>query len=249
MADLILYSLIGGLFSLAGGFLILWRRRDLEQFMLPLLSFAAGAFLATAFFDILPEALEAVDEPHVIMIWLVAGFVAFFTIERFLMRTRALEHNHSHADHTESLPLLIIFGDTLHNFMDGILIGLAFIANPAAGLATALAVAAHEIPQEIGDFTILLNQKWHPRNIIGVNVAQSLATLPGAFLGYWGGQIITPSVPLLLAFASGIFIYLGASSLIPEIHHQAEHRYFWRVFLPFIFSLAIVYYFILLAHH
>jgi zinc and cadmium transporter len=183
-----------------------------------------------------------VDEPHPLMIALLVGFIAFFALERLLMRytSKHEQHDHatSHADHTESLPILLIAGDSLHNLLDGIVIGLSFIVDPSLGLITALVVAAHEIPQEIGDFSILLNQGWSKGKVILINILQSLLTVPGALIGYFAGQAVEPSLPYLLAGAAGIFTYIAASDLIPEIHHHAGHKHAYRVL--FIVTLGIV---------
>ncbi len=251
MTLLLWYSLIAGLFSLVGGLILLGTGVFYKKIITSLLSFAAGAFLGAAFLDILPEAIESVDEPHPIFIAALVGFVLFFALERGLMKYFHRPHHdsHDHEDHTESLPFLVILGDTFHNFLDGIVIALAYIANPALGLTAALAIAAHEIPQEIGDFSILLNQGWPKSRIIMVNILQSLMTVPGVLLGYYGGMAVEPQLPYLLGAAAGIFIYLAASDLIPEIHHHAGHKHFFRVLIPMVLSMVVVGYLVSLAHN
>lgn len=232
MIELLSYSLVAGVLSLAGGLLLVWRSDLAKRFILPLLAFAAGAFLGASFLDILPEALEMVEEPHPVLIAGLVGFLIFFAMERLFMRY--FHHHHQtneHADHTESLPFLLILGDSIHNFLDGVVIALSYLANPTLGLVTTLAVAAHEIPQEIGDFSVLLNQGWSKKKIIMINVLQSLLTVPGVLLGYYGGQLVEPYLPYLLAGAAGIFIYIAASDLIPEIHHHASHKYVYGVLI------------------
>ncbi|MDP4030896.1 MAG: ZIP family metal transporter [Patescibacteria group bacterium] len=242
MGLLIFYSLIGGVFSLAGGLLLLWKYTWIQRLITPLLSFAAGAFLGAALLDILPEVLEKTSRPQPFLVALLVGFVVWFILERLIM-TYFFQHRHrqeTHSDHTESLPLLLILGDSLHNFLDGIVIALAYVANPALGLTTTLAVAAHEIPQEIGDFSILLYRGWSKRKVVLINVLQSLLTVPGAILGYYLGQAFAPQLLYLLAAAAGIFIYLAASDIIPEVHHQAGHKQFFPVVLPLLLSLTLV---------
>lgn len=242
MGLLIFYSLVGGVFSLIGGLLLLWRYDLIQRLVTPLLSFAAGAFLSAALLDLLPEALETTLEPQPVLLSLLLGFVAWFVMERLIM-TSFLKHRTGqkvHSDHTESLPVLLILGDSLHNFLDGIVIALAYAANPALGLTTALAVAAHEIPQEIGDFSILLYRGWPKRKVALINILQSLLTVPGVILGFYLGQILEPQLPFLLAASAGIFIYLAASDIIPEIHHRAGHKHFFPVVLPLLLSLSLV---------
>lgn len=239
--NLLFYSLIGGLFSLIGGLIVLWKSAYAEKIIFPLISFGAGAFMAAAFFDILPEALESAGEVHPVMTATLAGFIIFFILDRLLMRFIHPEHEIlKHSDHTETLPALLILGDFIHNFMDGIVIAIAYVASPALGLPTALAIAAHEIPQEIGDFSILLKLKWKKQNIIAVNILQSLVTIPGVFIGYELGQLINPYLPYLLGATAGIFIYIAASDLIPELHHQSGHKHFFSVIVPFILSVVLI---------
>ncbi len=249
MNDVLFYSLVGGLFSLIGGFLLLLNEKLTQRLMTPLIAFGAGAFLGAAFLDILPEAVEQADEAHPIFIAVLVGFIGFFILERLIMRLKGLHrHETAHSEHTEPLPLLLIIGDCLHNFLDGIVIALAYVASPTIGFPTALAIAAHEIPQEIGDFAILLSLKWGRKKIIAINILQSLLTIPGVFLGLYLGHLLEPYITLLLGGAAGVFIYIAASDLIPELHHRAGHTHVFRVVLPLILSVVLIYYFTSLAH-
>lgn len=249
MTQLVLYGLIAGLFSLIGGFIVLWRSEQVLKIITPLLAFAAGSFLAVSFLDLLPEAVESVQEPHYIFIALLVGFSLFFFLERVLMRYfHQHQDNIEHGDHTESLPLLLVLGDSLHNFLDGIVIALSFIANPALGMTTALAIAAHELPQEIGDFSILLDRGWSKGRIIGVNIASSLLTILGAVITFYTASLFESWIPYLLGGVSGIFIYIAASDLIPEIHHRAGHKSLYRVFSAFLLGILLVGYLIMQTH-
>ena len=249
MNELIFYSLIGGLFSLTGGILLLLNSSLTEKIITPLISFGAGAFLAAAFLDILPEAVERTNEPHDVFISALVGFILFFILERLKMIISG-GHNakHIHSEHTESLPFLLILGDCIHNFLDGIVIAIAYIANPVLGLPAALAIAAHEVPQEIGDFAILLNLKWSKKKIIIINIFQSLLTVPGVLVGYYISTFIEPYITLFLGGAAGVFIYLAATDIIPELHHRAGHKQFFQVVIPFIGSILLVYFLVELAH-
>ncbi|MEK7646457.1 MAG: ZIP family metal transporter [Patescibacteria group bacterium] len=249
MLSLILYSLLAGLFSLLGGALVIWRSAQVMKFINPLITFGAGAFLGVSFLDLLPEAVEMVEEPHPVFIAAVVGFFLFFALERTLMRY--MKHSHekkAHDDHTESLPVLVVIGDTFHNFLDGIVIGLAFVANPLLGLPTALAIAAHEIPQEIGDFAILLDQGWSKGKIFLINILSSLLTIVGALVGYLAVGLFQPSLPYLLAGTAGVFLYIAASDLIPEIHHRAGHKALYSILFFFLLGLVSIGYLVSLAH-
>lgn len=247
MLQLVLLSLVGGLFSLIGGIFLLFNLRLAKKIITILLSFAAGAFLTTAFIDIIPEAVEMVEEPHPVFFAVLAGFTIFFIAERALM-TYKKRDAHEHSEHTESLAFLVILGDIIHNFLDGVLIAIAFIANPALGLATAIGIAAHEIPQEIADFSILISNGWKKSSIILVNILQSLMTIPGALLGFYASQYFVSQMHILLGIAGGIFIYISASDLIPELHHKSGHNHFFRIVTPFLASILLVSYLIISSH-
>ena len=249
MADLLVLSLIGGLFSLIGGIFLLWKAELTNKLIIPLISFGAGAFLGAAFLDILPEALELTGDPNPVLKATVVGFIIFFVLERLVMKFFPHYHGkHQHSEHTESLPLLLIAADCIHNFFDGIVIALAYIADPLLGLPAAIAIASHELPQEIGDFSVLMHLGWKKRNIIIVNVLQSLITIPGVFLGIYLGTTIKGYLPLLLGATAGIFIYLAASDLVPELHHRSGHKHFFRIILPFITSIFLLQQILSLLH-
>lgn len=256
MMTLLFYSLIGGLFSLVGAFVLLWRADLAKKVMTSLLAFAAGAFLGVAFLDLLPEAIETGADPHSVFVAALVGFVFFFVLERGIMKFHPHAKHHTdigdehpgHSEHTEPLPALIVIGDIFHNFLDGVVIALAYIANPVIGLVATLGVAAHEIPQEVGDAGVLLSQGWSKKKIIWVNVLQSLATIPGVLVGYYGGMRLEPVLPMLLAGVSGIFFYIAASDLIPEIHHRTGHKHFYRVVIPLVASMIILGYLVSIAH-
>lgn len=249
--ELIFYGLIGSLFSLAGGVALLWKREWVKRIMTSLLAFAAAAFLGVSFLDLLPEAVEAVTEPHYVFIAFLVGLTFFFALERFLMKNFG-KHDHIHGEtedeHTETLPALVIAGDSLHNFLDGIAIALAYVADPALGLTAALAIAAHEIPHEIGDFSILLDRGWSNAKVLWVNVLSGLTTFIGIGLGYYAATSIEGLLPYMLAAVAGVFTYIGLSDLIPEIHHRAGHKHFYRVLIPFVLGLALIGYLISKTH-
>ena len=248
-AELLFYSLLGGVFSLIGGLVLLWRSDLAHRMMTTLISIGAGAFLGAALLDMIPEALEQTEDWSPIMVAVVYEYSIFFILERFLMRYfKGHLGAQSHSDHTESLPFLLILGDSLHNFLDGIIIAIAYTANPVLGLPTALAIAAHGIPQEIGDFSILLKLGWPKMKILAVNILQSLLTIPGVFIGYYLGQFIEGYVPLFLGGAAGTFIYIAASNIIPELHHQSGHKYFFRIVAPLVASIVVIFFLVKFAH-
>ncbi len=248
--ELVFYGLIGSVLSLIGGLVLLWHSAWIKKIMIYLLAFAAGTFLAVSFLDLLPEAVEMVAEPHLVFIAFIVGVALFFGLERVLMtyfHGRG-KGEHSHSDHMESISALLIVGDSLHNFLDGVVIAVAYVANPALGLTTALAVAAHEVPQEVADFGILLDRGWSKGRIILVNLLCALASLLGVWVGYAFITTFEGLLPYVLAGVAGIFSYIALSDVIPEVHHRAGHKHFFEVWITFIAGLVLVGYLIMTTH-
>lgn len=249
MSALILYTLIGSLFSLVGGLLLLWHAEFAQRITNLLFAFGAGAFIGISFLDLLPEAIGMVEEPHVVLIASLAGFTLFFALERLSMKHMHFSGEHAHEAHSETLPWMTVIADTLHNFLDGVVIALAYIANPALGLPTALAIAAHEIPQEIGEFAILLDQGWTKSKIIMANVFSALAAFAGIGVAYIALPFFEAYLPILIGAVAGIFIYIAASQLIPEIHHRAGHTHAYRILATFLAGVLVIGYVITLMRH
>ena len=216
------WSLIGGVVSLLGGVALLGSRARREAIARWALPFGAGALLAAAFFDLLPEAIHAGVAENVLP-WALGGFLAFFVLERTI---HWFHHHHGHGDagHTEGRDAaqrsLIILGDSVHNLIDGVGIGAAFLIDIPTGIVTSLAVAAHEIPQEIGDFGFLLSRGMSPKRTIIVNLLSSLATVVGATGVYLLGSQVDIPLSSILALTAGFFIYIAASDIIPDIHER-----------------------------
>ncbi len=216
----------GSIISLSGGLYLLYGKRGAKKLQRYAVSFAAGALLAASFFDLLPEAF-AHGEPRAVSMAILIAFLAFFLLERGL---NWFHHHHEHEDkkgrkEKHRTTALIIIGDTLHNFIDGLAIGAAFLVSPAVGVVTTFAVAAHEIPQEIGDFGLLLARGMKKKMVVIVNLLSALITIVGAGLVYgFGGSLQLPE-SILLASIAGFFIYIAASDIIPTIHHESEKRY------------------------
>lgn len=228
MADIgtvLFWSLVGSVVSLIGGLALmrLATRRELAIRMA--LPFGAGALLAAAFLGLLPEAVEGFGI-HQTAAWALGGFLAFFVLERLLGWFHHHHHDGNEAENARNKThaTLVIVGDTLHNLIDGIALGAAFLVSIPAGIATAVAVAAHEIPQEIGDFGILLGKGMKPRRVIIVNVLSALATVVGAMTVYLLGNAAAIDPSPLLALAAGFFIYVAAADIIPDIHERPRRE-------------------------
>lgn len=224
--QVIFWSFVGSVFSLLGGVLLVGSKKLRDTAVRFGLPFGAGALLAAAFLGLLPEAVEGSDI-HVTALYALSGFLGFFILERLLGWFHHHESHHHdtiHGKRNATHQWLVIVGDTLHNAIDGVAIGAAFLINPAAGIGTALAVAAHEIPQEIGDFSILLGKGMRARNVILVNLVSALATVVTALATYLLGDSLNFNPAFLIAIAAGFFIYIAASDIIPDIHEKPRRE-------------------------
>lgn len=218
--------LLSSIVPLLGG-VVLLRSEGLRKKAIRLgMPFGAGALLAAAFLGVFPEAVEGSDA-HTASIYALGGFLSFFLLERMLGWFHHHEsHHHSevHGRRDSAHQNLVVIGDTLHNAIDGVAVGAAFLVSPVAGIGAALAVAAHEIPQEIGDFSILLARGMKPRRILLINLLSALAMMVTATLTFvLGGQLDVNPAPLL-AIAAGLFIYIAASDIIPDIHEKPRQE-------------------------
>ena len=229
---IILFCLLGGLLSVLAAALFLVLRESLRNHLLPhLVSFATGALLGAAFLGLLPHALASVDssDTHVIPMTVLLGLLGFFVLEKLVL------WRHCHADHCEvhapdqqsrdhSTGTMILIGDGLHNFLDGILIAAAFLTDIHLGIVTSLAVAAHEIPQEVGDFAVLLHGGFSRGRAFTYNVLTSLTTVFGGVLAYFSLQQMQVALPYVLAIAASSFIYIAVADLIPTLHQRVDGK-------------------------
>lgn len=238
MLYVIIFSLIGGLFSLIGA-LILFRNKDqaskVVQYATP---FAAGVLLAAAFTGLLPEAIEQSNDASGILLAAFVSFMLFFFLERFL---QVFHHHHEHEERKKkSSTALIVIGDTLHNALDGVAIGAAFLINAPTGIVAAFAVAFHEVPQEIGDFGLLLKNGVKKKKVIIINVVSALATTVTAVVIFGFGNGESEIVPYLLAITAGFFIYIAASDIIPEIHAKSTEKFDLRPWMLLLGAITIM---------
>ena len=218
---ILLFTFLGSIASLIGGIILLFKEKFAISIAHYLTSFAAGILLGTAFLDLFPESMDLSEKfGGNIFLWGLVGFLVFFLVERSIHWYHYHSHGHtSKSVKTSTVPLLMI-SDTVHNFIDGIVMALTFLVSVPLGIITSLAVIAHEIPQEIGDFGVMLHHGIKRKRIVLVNLISALAALIGATLAYFIGSSIEAYLPIFLSMAAGFFIYIAASDLIPEIHHQ-----------------------------
>lgn len=232
---ILVFTLIGSVLSLGLGILLLAKEKLAKSISHYLSSFAAGVLLAAAFIDLLPEALEHAEESGGdinIFLWVLLGILAFFVMERFI---HWFHHHHDHQEASKerkSIIPLIVLGDTVHNFIDGVVIAATFLVDIKLGILTTFAVAAHEIPQEVGDFGVMLHRGLKRSKILLINIFSALAALTGAILTYLVGEGTENILPILLSLAAGFFIYISLSDLIPEIHSEDRKNVaFWETIL------------------
>jgi zinc and cadmium transporter len=244
---IIVFSLIGGVVSLIGGMILISRQSWAEKLATYATPFAAGALLAAVFLDLLKEGVEQ-SGADIVLLFALIGMSVFFLAERLF---RWFHHHHVHADSNSDPTVgLIILGDTLHNALDGIAIAASFLISIPTGIITTIAVSAHEIPQEIGDFGVLLKKGLSRKKVILVNVLSALATVIAAVITFAIGSSEGTSIGALLGLSAGFLLYIAASDLIPTIHEESPVNKFLdlRSFL-FIAGILIVAVSINIAHH
>lgn len=222
---ILLFTCLASLGSLIGGFFLLTRKNLSISLLHYLTAFSAGTLLGTAFFDLLPEAFEHSKDSSIFS-YALLGFMVLFLMERFLHWFHHHSYKEDHEDriHDKSIIPLIIVTDSVHNFIDGVVIALTFLVSIPLGIITTLAIIAHELPQEIGDFGILLKVGLSRGRVLFVNILSALAAMVGALAGFFVGESIEWYLPALLAVAAGFFIYIAAADLVPEIHREHKRK-------------------------
>lgn len=211
--------IVGSALSLVGGALLLKAKKQRQRALLLTLPLGAGALLAAAFFDLLPESFER-GEPRMMLLWALMGFITFFVLERCATWFHH-HHEHSHDDaKNKGQRRLIVAGDIMHNAIDGIAIGAAFLVSIPTGIITTLAVSAHEIPKELGTFAMLMSRGWKDSTVLIANILTAVATIVTAVFVYVVGSDVGLPIGPLLAVTAGCFIYVASSDIIPDIHEQ-----------------------------
>jgi len=226
LAWIVAATVVGAVLSVLAAAAFAWRASPARVPML--ISYAIGALLGAVFLEILPHALEQVASVHSLTAVILFGILLFFIMEKLVLwrhcHTEECEAHDPHvaADDHGRGGMMIMVGDTIHNFVDGILIATAFMADTALGIVTAAAIIAHEIPQEVGDFLILLHSGFGRARALLFNLVTSLATLIGGLLAYLALQPLQQWIPVLLGFAVASMLYVAVADLIPGLHRRPE---------------------------
>ena len=234
---IILFTLIGSILSLFGSLFLLLKQKITQDFSQKLISFAAGALIATAFLDLLPEAAE-LKEGSQIFLFSLLGFVSFFFAEKYI---RLFHYHHGHGEKPSTV--LVLAGDGIHNFVDGVAIAVAFLVSIPLGIVTTIAVASHEIPQEIADMGVLLANGLSRTRATVFNFLSAMTALLGALIAFTSATLIENYLYFFLAIAAGHFIYIAASDLIPEIHENGATKNKYMTILLFFSGIIVVYIF------
>lgn len=239
------WASLGSVISLLGGLVLLRSKRLRSKVMILALPFGAGALLAAAFFDLLPEALTG-QNIRMILYAVLAGFIGFFLLER---SASWFHQHHEHpVDRDKTHGKLIITGNILHNAIDGVALGAAFLVDIPTGVITTIAIAAHEIPKEIAEFGLLLAKGYSAKKTLAMNIAAALATLVMTVGVFALGKSEPFPVAPLLGVTAGFFIYIAASDIIPAIHEQPKRLANIQAMM-LLLGIAIVATAILLAEH
>ena len=221
-------TVAGGLLSVAAAAALALNAR--AAWVPVLVSYAVGALLGAAFLELLPNAFEMADSLEQMAATVLAGILLFFVLEKLVLwRHCHVEQCEAHDppqpthDHGRS-GLMIMIGDTFHNFVDGILIAAAFLASHELGVVTAIAIIAHEVPQEVGDFVILLHSGYTKARALFFNMLSSAAMVAGGAIGYFALQSVEHWIPSLLGLAAASMLYVSVADLIPGLHKRPELR-------------------------
>ena len=231
---IIFSTLIISIFALIGVITLHLNQKLLEKILLLLVALSAGALMGGAFIHLLPEAVEMAGAD--IIIYSLFGFIIFFLVEK-LFHWR---HCHKGVCDVHTFGYMNLIGDSIHNFIDGLIIAVAFVTNIPLGITTAIAIALHEIPQEIGDYGVLVYAGYKKSKALLMNFIVALMVVLGGIVGFFASSIVEQFTTILLPLAAGGFIYIAASDLIPEIRSIKSLKHSTATFIIFIIGILIM---------
>jgi zinc and cadmium transporter len=251
MEAILISAFIGSVGALAGGAVLLLGRKVSESIVHVLVSFAAGALIGTALFELLPEALHHAEEREGeinVFIWTLFGILFFYLLDRAIHWFQLHQKIHKGTHGSISVPLVIL-GDSAHNLIDGIAMAITFLVNPALGITTTLAVIAHELPQEIGDFAVLLHEGISRKKVLLINLFSALLAVVGAGVTILIGERLEIFLPYALSLTAGFFLYIALVNILPEIHREEKVGYAFRESLFLILGVLVIWLAVTLIPH
>lgn len=237
---IIFLTFISSVLSLIGSFLLSLKEKWPKNFLLQMTALSSGVLLATAMLHLAPEAVEALN-PELAFMVMLASIVIFFVMERIFI------WHHHHEKETCCGPkpsvYLVMISDTAHNIVDGVLIAGTFLISPELGIFTAIAVAAHEIPQELADFSIMVAGGIDRKRALLFNFFSAMAAIVGAVVTYYFATQAEEIVPYILALSAGMFMYISLSDLIPELHshNESSNKQKWLQILLFFIGILLIF--------
>jgi len=226
-------TLIISFISLIGVLFFGFRTRALKNILLLLVGLSAGSFIGGAFLHLLPEAVGFGN--YFVYVYMVLGFCLFFIIEKVLH----WKHCHRGDCEVHTFTYMSLIGDGVHNFIDGLIVAGSFLVSIPIGIAASIAILFHEVPQEIGDFGVLLHGGFSKLKALSFNLLSAFFAVLGGLIGYFVSSFADLTV-FLLPFAAGGFIYVGASDLIPELHREKDFKKSMGSFFAFIVGIALM---------
>lgn len=233
----VISTLIIGSLSMIGVITLSMQADRLKKILLLLVSFSAGALLADTFIHLLPEAVEKSGFGLPVSLSILGGIALLFVLEKIIHW-----HHCHHVDNTHPHPFVFmnLLGDAVHNFIDGLIIGVSYLVSIPVGIATTIAVILHEIPQEIGDFGILLHGGLSKKKALVLNALSAFMAVIGTIIALAIGTTAENFVDILIPFAAGSFIYIAGSDLIPELHKEMEAKKSFVQFLAFVCGIGVM---------
>jgi len=236
LIQILVATFVISLISFVGVLTLVLKEEWLNRALLPLVALSSGALLGGAFLHLMPEAIAEVGASLDVFLYLLLGFCLFFVLEQFLH----WRHQHSTTQGVKPFSYLILVSDGVHNFIDGLVIAASFVVSYPVGIATTLAVALHEIPQELGDFGVLVYGGFGKLRALTFNYISAITAIFGGVVGYFASSLMHTSTVYLLPFAAGNFIYIAAADLIPEIKHKVSLRRSIIHFCVFLAGIGIM---------
>ncbi len=235
LLTIILATLIISLISLIGIITISMKKKLLKKLIMSLVALSAGALIGGAFLHLIPESIEEFGSN--ILIYVLVGFTVFFLIEKILH----WRHCHEVDCKIHSFAYMSLIGDAVHNLIDGIIIGVTFVVDSGLGIASTMAIALHEIPQELGDFAVLVHGGFSRKKALLANFLTALTAIVGGILGYFLTTFTENAMMYLLPFAAGGFIYISASDLLPELRKEVRIEKAIMNFLIFLVGIGLMF--------